>query len=180
MILLSSLSNTFYLNSCLAHSMLTTPRTFTAAIYIPSIHSLSHKFREVSTIGAIIPFSIFVLGYAFGPIIAAPCSETFGRRIVYWTCIPCYAFFILGAGLAKKFSTLIICRFLAGIFGSPGVSIGSGVIADIWRAEERTVPMTAFVVSPFIGPTVGYVFLFIVFYFIFWGASEPEKRLGQV
>lgn len=140
--------------------MLMIHRTFTAAIYIPSIHSLTHNFRELSTVDAIIPFSIFVLGYAFGPIIAAPCSETFGRRIVYWTCIPCYAFFILGAGLAKTFPTLIVCRFLAGIFGSPGVSIGSGVIADIWRAEERTVPMAAFVVSPFIGPTVGYVFFF--------------------
>lgn len=138
--------------------MLTTPRTFTAGIYIPSIHSVTHEFRGVSTVGAIIPFSIFVLGYAFGPIFAAPCSETFGRRIVYWTCIPCYAFFILGAGLAKTFPTLIICRFLAGLFGSPGVSIGSGVIADVWSAEERTVPMAAFVVAPFIGPTVGYVF----------------------
>lgn len=138
--------------------MLTTPRTFTGGIYIPNIHSVTHEFREVSAVGAIIPFSIFVLGYAFGPIIAAPCSETFGRRIVYWTCIPCYAFFILGAGLAKTFPTLIICRFLAGIFGSPGVTIGSGVIADIWSAEERTVPMAALVVAPFVGPSVGYVF----------------------
>lgn len=135
--------------------MLTTPRTFTGGIYIPNIHSVTHEFREVSAVGAIIPFSIFVLGYAFGPIIAAPCSETFGRRIVYWTCIPCYAFFILGAGLAKTFPTLIICRFLAGIFGSPGVNI---VIADIWSAEERTLPMAALVVAPFVGPSVGYVF----------------------
>lgn len=77
------------------------------------------------------------------------------------------------------------------------MSIGSGVIADIWRAEERTVPMAAFVVSPFIGPTMGYVFffllslfplfflfslfslLFLFFFFFFFSASEPENAYDK-
>lgn len=57
------------------------------------------------------------------------------------------------------------------------MSIGSGVIADIWTAEERTVPMAAFVVSPFIGPTMGYVFFF--FFFLFFSASEPENAFDK-
>lgn len=132
--------------------------TFSATVYLPGVQDVAHDFR-VSRLAAIVPFSIFVLGYAFGPIIAAPCSETFGRRLVYWTCIPCFAVFILGSGLSRNLASLIICRFLAGLFGSPGLSIGSGTVADIWKPEERTVPMAAFVAAPFVGPAIGYAAL---------------------
>ncbi len=131
-------------------------RTFSATIYIPGIQDVSREF-QVSRVAATVPFPIFVLGYAFGPIIAAPCSETFGRRVVYRACIPFYAVFILGSGLARTFPTLVICRFLAGLFGSPSLSIGSGTIADIWKPEDPTVPMVAFIAAPFVGPTMGYV-----------------------
>ena len=128
--------------------------TFSATVYVPGIQDVAQEF-QVSSLAAIVPFSVFALGYAFGPIIAAPCSETFGRRLVYWTSIPCFAAFILGSGLSQNLASLIICRFLAGLFGSPGLSIGSGTIADIWAPDERTIPMAAFVGAPFVGPTVG-------------------------
>lgn len=132
--------------------------TFSGTIYLSSVQHVVQEFR-VSNVAALVPFSVFVLGYAFGPMIAAPCSETFGRRLVYWTCIPCFAVFILGTGFSQNLASLIICRFFAGMFGSPGLSIGSGTVADIWKPEERTIPMTAFVAAPFVGPTMGYAAL---------------------
>jgi hypothetical protein len=30
-----------------------------------------------------------------------------------------------------------------------------GTLADLWRAEERGVPMAAFSAAPFIGPAIG-------------------------
>ena len=104
---------------------------------------------------AIVPLSLFVVGYALGPTIAAPCSETFGRRLVYWTSIPVFAIFVLGTGLSRTLPALAICRFFAGFFGSPGLTVGSGTVADIWSLEERTVPMAAFLAAPFVGPTIG-------------------------
>ena len=129
--------------------------TFSATVYLPGVQYVAREFR-VSSLAAIVPFSLFALGYTFGPIIVAPCSETFGRRLVYWISIPCFAALILGSGLSQNLASLIICRFLAGSFGSPGLSIGSGTVADIWKPEERTIPMAAFVAAPFVGPTMGY------------------------
>ena len=86
-------------------------------------------------------FSIYVLGMAFGANFAAPCSEIFGRIAVYRVAYPCFALFVLGTGLAKTITALIITRFFAGMFASPGLSIGSGLLADIWSPEERAVPM---------------------------------------
>jgi MFS family permease len=88
-------------------------------------------------------------------MIAAPLSETFGRRAVYQVSTPAFALFIMGSGFSKNIETLIILRFFAGLFGSPALSIGSATIADIWAVHERAIPMTVYVATPFMGPALG-------------------------
>jgi MFS family permease len=112
------------------------------------------QFRVSSTI-AILPFSFYVLGLAFGPLIGSPLSESFGRRLVYWISIPLFALFILGSGFAKGMGTLILCRFFAGFFGSPALSLGSATISDVWPPAQRAIPMAAYVATPFLGPALG-------------------------
>jgi MFS family permease len=104
---------------------------------------------------AVLPYSFFVLGLAFGPLIGLPFSETVGRRMVYMTSIPMFALFILGSGFAEDVGTLTICRFLAGVFCSPALSIGSAAVSDVWPLAERATPMAAYFASPFVGPAVG-------------------------
>jgi MFS family permease len=88
-------------------------------------------------------------------MIAAPLSETFGRRAVYQISAPAFAFFIMGSGFSQNIETLIILRFFAGLFGSPSLSIGSATIADVWAPTDRAIPMAAYVCTPFMGPALG-------------------------
>jgi MFS family permease len=78
----------------------------------------------VSQIVAILPLTVYVLGLGFGPMLSAPLSETYGRRAVYITIFLPSLLFTLGAGLAKNFATLVICRFLAGMLGSGCLAVG--------------------------------------------------------
>lgn len=66
--------------------------------------------REV----AVLPLSLFTLGFTIGPSIAAPMSELYGRRTVYWTTLPLLMIFTAIAGAANNIEVLIIFRFLAG------------------------------------------------------------------
>lgn len=125
-----------------------------SSIYIPGVEDVMNTFN-VSTTVALLPYSFYILGLAFGPVIASPCSESFGRKAVYLFCVPIFAFFILGSGFSHNIESLTICRFLAGVFGSPGLSIGSGTIADVWSPAERAIPMSAYVTTPFLGPALG-------------------------
>lgn len=109
---------------------LTKSSTIAFSIYTPAIDSIMREMRVSSTV-AILPYSLYVLGLAFGPIIGSPCSESFGRRAVYLTSIPVFALFTLGSGFSTDIASLCISRFFAGVFGSPGLSIGSATIADI-------------------------------------------------
>lgn len=98
-----------------------------------------------------------MLGLSFGPIIAGPSSETFGRKWVYSSALPIFAFFTIGAGFSKTITSLIICRFFAGLFSSPGLSIGTGTISDVWPPEKRGPPMSIFICCVQMGPALGPV-----------------------
>ena len=113
--------------------------TFGSSVYSPGVNAVSERFH-VSVTVSLLGLSLYVLGLGFGPILAAPLSETFGRRVVYLVSLPISSFFVLGAGFSQNFASLIICRFLAGFFGAPTLAVGAGTNADLWPPVVRAVP----------------------------------------
>ncbi|KAI9750129.1 MAG: Rab proteins geranylgeranyltransferase component A, partial [Chaenotheca gracillima] len=128
--------------------------TFASSVYTPGYPDVMERFH-VSSTASLLGLSLFVLGLACGPVIASPLSETFGRRIVYLTSLPIFALFTMGAGLSQNFGTLLVCRFMAGVFGSPPLAVGAGTNADLWPPASRGVATIFFVLSPFLGPALG-------------------------
>ena len=88
-------------------------------------------------------------------MIAAPLSETLGRRAVYFSCLPIFSLFIIGAGFSKTFASLVVCRFFAGVFGSPPLSVGAGTAADLYPTAKRGLVTAFFTLAPFLGPVLG-------------------------
>lgn len=129
-----------------------------ASIYTPGHEQVSAQFGTSTTV-SLLPLSFYNLGMAFGPVISSPMSETFGRRAVYLTTTPTFALFTLGAGFSQSITALIICRFFAGVFASPGVSIASPSIADMSAPVQRAVPMAFYYSIPFVGSLLGFVHL---------------------
>lgn len=69
--------------------------------------------------------------------------------------MPIFGLFILGSGLAQNFTTLLVCRFFAGFFGSAVVSVGGGTNADLWQPALAGFVYPFYFVSPFLGPAFG-------------------------
>ena len=128
--------------------------TLASSIYTPGRESLMAEFSVTAEV-SLFPYVFYVLGLASGPMIAAPMSETYGRRAVYLTAIPVFALFTLGSGFCNNIAALTICRFFSGVFGSPGLSIGSATLADIYTPAERALPMAIYITTPFLGPAIG-------------------------
>ena len=97
--------------------------TFGSSVYTPGYPEVMSRFHVSSTV-SLLGLSLYVFGLAFGPVLAAPISETFGRRVVYLVSLPLAAVFTLGAGFSQNFPSLAICRFFAGFFGSPVLAVG--------------------------------------------------------
>lgn len=60
--------------------------------------------------------------------------------------------FIIPCAVAKNIETLLVCRAIDGIAFSAPMTLVGGTLADLWKNEERGVPMAAFSAAPFIGP----------------------------
>jgi multidrug resistance protein len=107
--------------------------------------------REVTTLG----ISLFVLGFAFGPLIWAPMSEVFGRRNVFTITFCLLTAFNAGCAGSENIQTLIILRFLAGFFGSSPFGNAGGSIADMFPAAKRGIAISLFSAAPLCGPAIG-------------------------
>lgn len=99
--------------------------------------------------------SLFVLGFALGPLLWAPFSELYGRQIIFFFTFGAMVAFNAGAAGAQNIWTLLILRFFAGSFGSSPLTNAGGVIADLFNAKERGMAMAIFSVAPFMGPVLG-------------------------
>lgn len=110
-----------------------------------------HISEEVFILG----ISLFVIGFAVGPVIWSPLSEHYGRRPVHIISAMALTVFCAGAAGAKNIQTLIILRFFAGSLGSAPMAVPGGVIADIFPAITRGLAGGIWAIAPFLGPTIG-------------------------
>jgi multidrug resistance protein len=110
---------------------------------------------NVSEEVALLTISLFVVGFGIGPMVFAPLSEIVGRRPIYASTLLLAVIFTIPGCVAQNIQTLLVTRALAGIAFSAPMTLVGGTLADMWRPEERGVPMAAFSAAPFIGPAVG-------------------------
>ncbi|KAF2029571.1 MFS general substrate transporter [Setomelanomma holmii] len=130
--------------------------TFGTSVYTPAISDIMRDF-DISRTLALLGLTFFTFGLGIGPIATAPLSEGHGRKIVYLVATPIYLLFILGSGLSKSFYSLVICRFFAGVAGSPPLAVGAGTNADLFPPRQRAVATSMFLAAPFAGPALGPV-----------------------
>jgi multidrug resistance protein len=88
-------------------------------------------------------------------MVFAPMSEMVGRRPVYAITLLMAVIFVIPCAVSKNIGTLIVCRLIDGIAFSAPMTLVGGTLADMWKNEERGVPMAAFSAAPFIGPAIG-------------------------
>ncbi|TDZ53145.1 MFS transporter prlG [Colletotrichum trifolii] len=127
---------------------------FASSILAPAIEYFNQDFGNDDLTLGTLPVSIYLLGYAVGPLFLAPLSEIYGRRPILSAANLFFCLWLIGCALAPSLSTLIIFRFFAGVGGSGCLAIGGGVISDMIPIHERGKALTIWMVGPLIGPTV--------------------------
>ncbi|KAJ4297407.1 Synaptic vesicle transporter SVOP [Collariella sp. IMI 366227] len=115
---------------------------FCSSVITSDVGGVEDEFG-VSHEAALVPISVFVVGFGVG--IRKDAGSTLLVAVVF--IIPC--------AVAKNIGTLIVCRTIDGIAFSAPMTLVGGTLADMWRNEERGVPMAAFSAAPFIGPAIG-------------------------
>ncbi|KAK5061211.1 hypothetical protein LTR84_007753 [Exophiala bonariae] len=121
----------------------------------PALNVIGEDLGINNNIEKSLTLSIFVLAYAVGPLLLGPLSEIYGRVIVIQLANLFFLVFNIGCGFAQTKGQLIAFRFLSGLGGSAPLSIGGGVLSDVWHAEERGKSISIYSLAPLLGPAVG-------------------------
>lgn len=101
--------------------------------------------------------AMFLIGTGLGALATGPVSEVFGRNPVYIPTMIGFMLFNMGAGLAKTVVQRIVCRGLAGFFGSAPALLSAASLVDIWSRIERVYAFPIYSIIVFTGPLVGPV-----------------------
>lgn len=127
---------------------------FNSAVITANLEGVSDTFH-VSMEVSLLTVTMFVIGFGVGPLAFAPLSEMYGRKPVYVITIALAIIFEIPCAVAQNIGTLLVCRLIDGIAFSAPMTLVGGTLADLWRNQERGVPMAVFSAAPFIGPAIG-------------------------
>ncbi|KAL8834013.1 MAG: hypothetical protein Q9176_007705 [Flavoplaca citrina] len=128
-----------------------------SSMFAPGIPELMEEFKSDNVELASFVVSVFLLGFAFGPMVIAPMSEEYGRLPVYHACNIGFVIFTIACAVSSNLNMLIAWRFFEGMFGSAPLTIGGGTIADMIVQEKRGGFMAIWAMGPLMGPVIGPV-----------------------
>lgn len=123
-----------------------------SSMVAPGTINILREFGSSSaTLGSFV-VSIYILGYALGPLLVAPMSEIYGRLPVYHVCNLMFVIWTLACAFAPDLGALLVFRFFQGAVGVCALTIGSGTISDLIPTEKRGKFMAFYSIGPLLGP----------------------------
>lgn len=141
--------------------------TFCSSIFSATISVTAlefHTSEEVMLLGV----SLFVLGYALGPLLWGPLSELVGRKPTIFGAYVVFALLQVPTALSPTLAGVLTCRLLAGCCGAAPVAVVSATFADFWAPTERGVATSLYSAAVYAGPTLGPLV----------GSVVTQSRLG--
>ncbi|CAG8928781.1 unnamed protein product [Penicillium salamii] len=125
------------------------------------------------SIKMVLPTSLYMAGFAIGPILFGPLSEHFGRKPVLSITYSIYLIFTMACALAPNFPALLIFRFFCGFGGSAPNAVLGGLFSDIYEdPHQRGLAMSWFMFAttfpPLLGPIISGFISTITWRWSFW------------
>lgn len=136
--------------------MLALAASAASAIISSASDRISARFN-ISQEVTVLNVSLFIIGFAVGPLLWAPVSELFGRK---WSILPAMyvlALFSIGTATSQTPAAMFITRFFGGCFGSAPVSNVSAALGDLYAPKARGIAMSLYAVAVVGGPTLSPV-----------------------
>lgn len=144
-------SRTIYTTLLLGYTSLCA--TIGSAITSSATTAIAEEFGvsvEVSTLGV----SLYVCGFAAGPLLWGPLSENMGRKPPVILSMLGFSIFCIATATAKDIQTVLLGRFFAGTFASSPLVVVGAAFADMYPQKYRGRAITSFAAAVFCGPMV--------------------------
>lgn len=125
-----------------------------SSVFSSAIGVMSKEF-QVSEIVMLLGVSLYVTGFALGPLLWGPLSERYGRKTPLFGAYVLFVIFQIPVAVARNLPTIFVFRFLAGAFGASPVVINSATFADYWAPTDRGKATAIYSLTVYLGPCLG-------------------------
>jgi hypothetical protein len=136
------------------YGTVTMTATWASSCYSAGTAQIAPEFRVGSQV-AVLGTSLFLVGFGVGPLLWAPLSEVYGRRLAVLPPMFVAACFSFGSATAKDFQTLMLTRFWGAFFASAPVTNTGGVLGDLFGPAQRGIAMAGYAMAVVAGPALG-------------------------
>ncbi|KAK8023552.1 mfs multidrug transporter [Apiospora rasikravindrae] len=123
--------------------------------YSSGIPEMSRELHIADPTLPSLGISLYLVGLAFGALIMAPLSETFGRRPMYIAGMSTFVALIPVAALSNNFLAVLLARFFGAVAGSVMLSNVAGSIIDIIEPGYLPLALSVYNFGPLNGPVLG-------------------------
>ncbi|KZL83171.1 mfs multidrug transporter [Colletotrichum incanum] len=143
-----------------------------AGSYAPAKEEIAKEW-SISQVSALIGITAFTTGFALTPMVLAPISEVWGRKLVFTLTGVLFVVCQIGCAVTQSYPGMLVARFFAGVGCSTYSSMIGGVISDVYGPNERNTPMAMFsggaLFGTGLGPLIcGFVVQYLDWRWIFW------------
>ncbi|KAI0423600.1 major facilitator superfamily domain-containing protein [Xylaria sp. FL1042] len=126
-------------------------------IFAPGVPLLLSEFHSESTALASFVVSAYVVPFAISPLVFAPLSELYGRRVVMNTANFAFLVFTIVCAVSNGIGVFLVFRVFQGLAGCVPLVLGGGMIADLVPPEKRGRALSGWQLGPLLGPVIGPV-----------------------
>ncbi|KAL6876875.1 MFS general substrate transporter [Trichoderma novae-zelandiae] len=136
------------------YGFVTMTATWASSSYSAGTLQVAQEFHvgsQVATLGT----TLFLFGFGVGPLLWAPLSEVYGRRIAVMAPMLVAICFSFGSATAKDLQTLMLTRFFGAFFSSAPVTNTGGVLGDLYSPAYRGIAMAGYAMAVVGGPSLG-------------------------
>lgn len=99
--------------------------------------------------------TMYTIGQAIGIAMTAGLAAAFGRRTVMLVSVIGFIVLSCACGLAGSLQTMVITRFLQGVFSAPLIPLAQAIVVDAYPPAERAKGLGIWAVGAILGPAIG-------------------------
>ncbi|KAF1927468.1 MSF membrane transporter [Didymella exigua CBS 183.55] len=136
------------------YGLTTMTATWASSAYSAGTRQVAAEFHVGDQV-AVLGTTLFLFGFGVGPLLWAPLSEVFGRKLAVLAPMFLAMCFSFGSATAKDFQTLMLTRFFGAFFASAPVTNTGGVLGDLYSPAWRALALAGYAMAVVGGPCLG-------------------------
>ncbi|KAH6665271.1 MSF membrane transporter [Plectosphaerella plurivora] len=139
----------------LIYGFVTMTATWASSSFSAGTAQVAQEFH-IGEQTAVLGTTLFLIGFGLGPLLWAPMSEVYGRRMAVLPQMFVASCFSFASATSTNFQTLILTRFFGALFASAPVTNTGGVMGDLFSPAHRGIAMAG---GTTLGPIVSAAFV---------------------